>query len=133
MKVKTFVQIEQEVEVDVTMDDIRAAMVDEIGTVSAALQLVNRCATSLKAVSDDMIGEMNNAQRELVANFMREQANRYMPNVMRERTRTRGAGGAYAAPVPRVKRTLHAFVGALHSSSVCWMRIKQDPEESVGG
>ena len=36
---------------------------------------------------------------------------------MRERTRTRGAGGAYAAPVPRVKRTLHAMVGIPKSSS----------------
>mgnify|MGYP003610161043 CR=1 FL=1 len=32
---------------------------------------------------------------------------------MRERTRTCGAGGAYAAPVPRVKRTLDAIVGIL--------------------
>ena len=33
-------------------------------------------------------------------------------NVMRERTRTCGAGGAYAAAVPRVKCTLDAFVRA---------------------
>ena len=81
MKVKTVVRIEEEVEVDVSMDDIRSALVEEIGTVGEALQLINRCATCLKAVSDDMIGEMNNAQRELVAHFMREQADRYMANV----------------------------------------------------
>ena len=32
---------------------------------------------------------------------------------MRERTRTCGAGGAYAAAVPRVKCTLDAIVGSL--------------------
>lgn len=80
MKVKTFVNIEQEVEVDVSMADIRAALVENFDTVSEALQLVNRCASVLKAVSDGMIENMNNAQREVVANFLRLQANRYTPN-----------------------------------------------------
>ena len=42
---------------------------------------------------------------------------RHWSNVMRERTRTCGAGGAYAAPVPRVKRTLDALVGAPDSEN----------------
>ena len=45
-------------------------------------------------------------------------------NIMRERTRARGAGGAYAAPVPRVKRTLHALVRRSESTVV---RHNQNP------
>ena len=42
-------------------------------------------------------------------------------NVMRERTRTCGAGGAYAVAVPRVKCTLDAFVGRSSEAQVFYI------------
>jgi hypothetical protein len=80
MKVRAWVSIEQEVTVDVSMEDIRATLSKDGDTTGAALQLLSRCASCMKAISDDMIGGMNNAQREVVVNFLQEQAARYMPN-----------------------------------------------------
>ena len=80
MKVKTWVEFAQEVDVNVSMDDIRSALSMEASTTKEALQLVNCCASAIKAVSDQMILEMNDAQRNVIASFFREQAERFMPN-----------------------------------------------------
>ena len=82
MKVTTCVRIEdQEIEVNVSIEDITAAL-DEIPEMERPIQAligINNIVRFLKAITDELIAGMTEKQRELVRNFLDEQSNRYKP------------------------------------------------------
>ncbi len=84
MKVKKWITVETEVEVDVDRDDIRAAMLEDSEGCTqgdnperALMVTLNRIAEFMKAVPDDVIAKLNLAQRKVVGEFFAGQANRY--------------------------------------------------------
>lgn len=78
MKIKKWVSVEAEVEVDVTMDDIRAELcADGNENETECLRILNRCGSAMKAIPDATIAKMTAAQRNVVASFFKEQSERY--------------------------------------------------------
>lgn len=81
MKVTTWVETSQEVEVIVSLDDVMA----EIGALEAparsqeATSLLSLCVGAVMKVPDEVVAEMTDTARKVVADAMREQAERYMP------------------------------------------------------
>ena len=81
MKVTTWVETSQEVEVTVSLDDVMA----EIGALEAparraeAQSLLSLCVGAVMKVPDSVVAEMTDTARKMVADAMREQAERYMP------------------------------------------------------
>jgi hypothetical protein len=78
MRILKQIEVSQEVEIDVTAEDIACAIMrqdqDRLGAVMMGL---NGCAQWLKAVPDFMIEAMNDAQRETIAGFLQAQADRF--------------------------------------------------------
>lgn len=87
MRIKVWVEAEAEADVD--LDDVMA----EIAGLTApergnqAARLLNSCIAAIRCVSDAVIAELHEKQREIVAAAMREQAKRYKPR------NTRNAAG----------------------------------------
>lgn len=81
MKVTTWVETAQEVEVTVSLDDVMA----EIGALEApariqeATSLLSLCVGAVMKVPDSVVAEMTDTARKMVADAMREHAERYMP------------------------------------------------------
>ena len=78
MKVTTWYEPPtQELDVEITVEDITRALNEEPDTQVAAMQMMNAAAQSMKAITDEIIAGMKPAQREVVANFLTEQAARF--------------------------------------------------------
>lgn len=69
MKVTTWYEPPtQELDVEITVEDITRALNEVPDTPFAAMQMMNAAAQSMKATTDEIIAEMKPAQREVVAN-----------------------------------------------------------------
>ena len=78
MKIPTWIHPEPvEVDVEVSIEDITLALQEAPDTPRAAYAMLNSAARSMKATTDEIIAEMKPAQREVVANFLTEQAARF--------------------------------------------------------
>lgn len=89
MRIKTFVNFGQEVEVEIGMGDIRSALAEcfvtvtadrlgeEVPSISDVTRALNTVATFLKALTDQQIAEFNDTQRKVIHDFLAEQAARY--------------------------------------------------------
>lgn len=79
MKVKTMVRFEQEVEVEVDMDDIIAAIGDfpEGQDLPWILSGVTRVHSFLRRVSDEQIAAMNDRQKAIIRDALVAQAIRF--------------------------------------------------------
>ena len=78
MKVTTWIHPEPvEVDVEVSIEDITLALQEAPDTPRAAYAMLNRAARSMKATTDEIIAAMEPNQREVVANFLTEQAARF--------------------------------------------------------
>ena len=83
MKITKLINVETEVEVHVTAEDIaHAIMESETDRLHAVMCGINNVGAYLKAIPDDVILEMNQAQKQTVANFLHDQARRFMPNLI---------------------------------------------------
>jgi hypothetical protein len=80
MKIPKMVTVEQEIEVEVTTEDIACCIAEETDSQRSVLLGINNCAKFLKAVPDGMIAGLNDKQREVIATFLREQAGRFVQN-----------------------------------------------------
>lgn len=78
MKITKAVNVDVEVEVGITMDDI-SAVIAEHDTDRAATVLVgiNSCAKFFKAIPDATIIQMNSSQRGVIRKFLFEQSARF--------------------------------------------------------
>ncbi len=78
MKILTWITPEPlEIEVEVSIDDIRQALEHSPETVSEAFRMLNQCVAVMRSISDEIIGEMNDAQRKVVREFLALQSERY--------------------------------------------------------
>jgi len=66
-----------EVDVEVSIDDIRNALEDSPETVSESFKMLNRCCAVMRSISDEIVGDMNDAQRKVVREFLALQSERY--------------------------------------------------------
>ena len=81
MKVTKWIEIEQEVEIDISAEDIRLILEDD-GELREVLRNISRAATYLKAIPDKMIDEMNPAQKETIAKFLTGLIERLRPKAV---------------------------------------------------
>lgn len=101
---KAKVWIETEVEVDVGVSDMIAALCDmpEPEKLGLALSGISTCLGYMKKLPDSLVAEMNEKQRGIIVATLEEQAARYKaPNASHE-----GPGAASSRTVP-----LDAVVG----------------------
>jgi hypothetical protein len=87
MRVTKSVSIDTEVEVSITSEDIASSLMMELSeferlegvdkTFRRSLMLVNDCAKVLRAIPDEHIAEMSQMHCKCIADFLREQLDRY--------------------------------------------------------
>ncbi|MCB1504485.1 MAG: hypothetical protein KDJ47_05870 [Hyphomicrobiaceae bacterium] len=77
MKIETMIDICQPIEVEVSADDMIAAILDDPDAFGGVLRTLNNVAGALRAIPDYMIDAMSDGQRETVAGFLAEQGKRY--------------------------------------------------------
>lgn len=71
------VELEAEVNVYIDADDIAIALAESADSVKSYLRCLNNVSLFLRCIPGSMIEEMNETQRQLVRDFLREQAARY--------------------------------------------------------
>ena len=80
MKVTTFYQPpEQEIEVEVSTEDIARAIAGEAETEYAVSRLINACGCTFRAIPDAIIAGMSEAKRKVIREFLAEQSARFAP------------------------------------------------------
>jgi hypothetical protein len=78
MKIQTWANIDPiEVEVEVTLEHIRASLQESPQSRAEAFQLINRCAVVIKSIDPEIIREMSSEVRKIIADFFTEQAAKY--------------------------------------------------------
>uniref|UniRef100_A0A6H1ZNW0 Uncharacterized protein n=1 Tax=viral metagenome TaxID=1070528 RepID=A0A6H1ZNW0_9ZZZZ len=77
MKITKFVQFDQEVDIELSSEDVQAIFDSEPDSLPNVLYGLNTVATFLKGVSDSKIAEMTDGQREVVSKFLSTQSDRY--------------------------------------------------------
>ncbi len=75
MRVKTWVEILQEVEVDVDRDAVLAS----ITYPETVVHIISRLGGILRAITKDQISTLTQEQKETIETFFREQAMRFTP------------------------------------------------------
>lgn len=79
MRVTTVIDVQQEVEVEVDVGEFIASIRESADTRHEVLRGLNQVAEFLKGVPNEIIAQLSDGQKELVASFLREQQTRYMP------------------------------------------------------
>lgn len=77
MKIKKYVNIDTEIEVDINADDFLSSIGGNPDYVGTALNALNRIAELLKAISEETISKFNGVQRDTICNFLRSESSRY--------------------------------------------------------
>lgn len=79
MKVKTWVQFEQEVDVEVSIADVMSsiASLNESDQLPMVLDCISSVTRVLRNIRTEHIGCMNEKQRELIGTALRAEADRY--------------------------------------------------------
>lgn len=67
----------QEVKVEVSLEDIRNAILESPDSKHETILLLTRCSAVLKSISDEMIALLNDAQRKVIEEALSSQAARY--------------------------------------------------------
>lgn len=76
MKVKTWLNYSDEIEVSVTVDDIAASIHDDADSPRAALILINTCAQVLNGIPKDIIDGFSVEQKNVIRRFFYDQIGR---------------------------------------------------------
>ena len=82
MKIQTTVEF-VDVEVNVTLEDIVAAIHEATDAKSTVLSGINNCFRFLKAIPDSIIAELTQKQRETIHKALSEQIQRLAPPEVR--------------------------------------------------
>ncbi len=77
MRVKAWVELAEEKEIEIGIDDISSAIYDAAEPSASLSLLLNTVAQVLKAASDEQIAKLSSHARETVTHFLNEQAARY--------------------------------------------------------
>lgn len=79
MQIRTTIEISQEVQVEVSLDEVMAeiAALETPERVPEALRLLSLCMGAVMKVPDAILAEMNPAQKKVIVDALREQLARY--------------------------------------------------------
>jgi hypothetical protein len=78
MKIPTWVEPEPyEIEVEITTDDLRKILSESPETQRAAMMMINDISKMMKAIPSEIINEFSDGSKELIYNFLIEQAERF--------------------------------------------------------
>lgn len=77
MIVKKYVQVETEIEVDVTMEDFLASLPTNSENIFFVLKGYSNIASFMAKIPDTLINELRDDQRKLIASFLHKQAKRF--------------------------------------------------------
>jgi hypothetical protein len=77
MKITKYVCFDQEVEIDITVDEITQAIYEDPDCMKNVLYGLNNVGMFLKAVPDSAILKLTEAQRKMIREFITEQAARF--------------------------------------------------------
>jgi ActR/RegA family two-component response regulator len=76
VKIKKYINVDAEVDVDIALEDIVAQITAEPDCLPQVLTGFNNVAQFIKAVPDKMIADMTPLQRVLICGFLEEQGKR---------------------------------------------------------
>jgi len=84
MKINKWINIEQEVELDINAEDLSTILLEEdsgrfaeVNGFNVALNLLGRVASVLRGIPDTLIKKMNESQLETISEFLTKQTKRY--------------------------------------------------------
>ena len=77
MKISKWIDFSREVEIEIDSEDISVVFKDGDGDYKLLAHNINRMAVFLKAVPEETVAEMPESMKAVVAEFFREQAERF--------------------------------------------------------
>ncbi len=77
MRIKKWINIEQEVDIDLTSEDICGIYTLDPESVDSILRAVNDVVCFLRGIPSGKIAEMSDSTRTLISEFFLEQSKRY--------------------------------------------------------
>ena len=77
MRINKYIDIRQEIEIELTVEDITLTLENSGEGLSATLRELNDVVVFLKGIPHSIIVEMSNEQKEVISTFLSEQANRF--------------------------------------------------------
>lgn len=84
MKVIKNIDINVDVEIDIDSDDIECAITESENSTHNVLRTINNFASYMKGVPDDQIGKMKKSQKNIISEFLNEQAKRFDTSAKQE-------------------------------------------------
>ncbi|HEA68602.1 MAG TPA: hypothetical protein ENI07_17525 [Desulfobacterales bacterium] len=77
MKIDKYIDFSQEIEIELSSEDIYLILSEDAESVPVVLQCLNSVASFLKGVPEARIAEMTNEQKTIIRDFLSEQSGRY--------------------------------------------------------
>ena len=77
MRIDKYIDFSQEVEIELSSEDIYLILEEDAESVPVVLRCLNSVATFLKGVPEARIAEMTNEQKTIIRDFLSEQSGRY--------------------------------------------------------
>ena len=103
MKVTTFISIEQEVEVDISTEQIINALLADTDSLHTCLQGINNLSKFLRAIPASILHEMKPGSRALIASFFATQATRFELPAKPRKNRRSGKCNHHPSSTPWTK------------------------------
>jgi len=79
MKVTKFIDIQQEIEVEISAEDVVSAISEDPNSKITCMTGINNVSKFLTAVPESVINEMHNSTKKIIYDYFIEQANRFKP------------------------------------------------------
>jgi len=83
MRIRKFIDIQREVELDLSPDDIAVILDGSESSERAVLRGLNDFATFIKGISDDRVKNMSVTQKKAIHKFLFDQSVRFAPKIDR--------------------------------------------------
>jgi hypothetical protein len=77
MKINKLIEIQDEVEIDISVEEILAAIAEATDSMGSTLQGISNCMKFLTAIPDPIITEMTPEHKKRIRNFLIIQAARF--------------------------------------------------------
>jgi basic membrane lipoprotein Med (substrate-binding protein (PBP1-ABC) superfamily) len=77
LKITKYVCFDQEVEIDITVEEITKAIYEDPDCMKNVLYGLNNIGVFLRAIPDSAISKLNESQRKIIREFITEQVARF--------------------------------------------------------
>jgi len=77
MRIDKFIDFSQEVEIELSSDDINLILQEDSACLSIVLSNLNSVASFLKGIPSDIINELSDGQRKIIKEFLINESERY--------------------------------------------------------